>query len=187
MYRLPPLPYAFDALEPAIAEWVVKRHYEDNHAGYYRKVNELIGSAKAPATMLELALRTKPYTPINNAAAQAWAHDFWWRSMSPTPTTPKSFRLIKNADQFVDTWIKRGVALFGSGWLWLVLKPDGKLDIVALPDAQLPQHSGLKPILVMDLWEHSYYCQYGTKRAEYLKNTLKHLNWAEAERRLRDV
>jgi len=189
MFRLPSLPYAYDALEPAIASWAVKRHYEDNHAGYYRKVNELLSNgAKIPATsMLDIALRTDPYTPLNNAAAQAWAHDFWWSSMSPTPTSPSATRLIHRPDLFADTWIKRGVALFGSGWLWLVLKPDGKLDIMALPDAQLPQQSGFKPILVMDLWEHSYYCQYGTKRAEYLKNTLKHLNWAEAERRYRDI
>lgn len=181
-FRLPPLPYAEDALEPAIASWMVKRHYEDNHAGYYRKVNELLSNRKVTGTILDVALSTEPYTPLNNAAAQAWAHDFWWRSMTPTPMpTPKWI----HRDVFDEKWVSTGVALFGSGWLWLVLTQEGKLDMVALPDAQLPQNSGLKPVLVMDLWEHAYYCQYGTNRKEYLRNTLVNLNWVEAERRLR--
>jgi len=195
-FRLPPLPYAEDALEPAIASWSVKRHYEDNHAGYYRKVNELLGKSvnellgkseplgdkSDSRSMLQVALSTEPYTPLNNAAAQAWAHDFWWTSMSPEITQRPSWVHKKS---FEEAWINKGVALFGSGWLWLVLKPDSKLDIIALPDAQLPQRSRMKPILVMDLWEHAYYCQYGTKRAEYLRNTLPLLNWEIAEQRLR--
>jgi Fe-Mn family superoxide dismutase len=180
-FRLPPLPYAYDALEPAIAAWAVKRHYEDNHAGYYRKVNELLGGKTDNRSMLQIALSTEPYTPLNNAAAQGWAHDFWWDSMTPDPMPLPSWVHKKS---FEETWINKGVALFGSGWLWLVLKQDGKLDIIALPDAQLPQHSRMKPILVMDLWEHAYYCQYGTKRADYLRQTLSLLNWEIAEQRL---
>lgn len=180
-FRLPPLTYPQDALEPALAGWMVKRHYEDNHAGYYKKVNELLGNRKVDRSMLDLALSTEPYTPLNNAAAQAWAHDFWWASMTPEPQDYPSWI---RPSSFEDQWVNTGVALFGSGWLWLVLTRDGKLDMVALPDAQLPQKSGLRPVLVMDLWEHAYYCQYGTKRAEYLRNMLPHLNWAEAGRRL---
>jgi Fe-Mn family superoxide dismutase len=180
-FRLPPLPYPENALEPAIAAWAVKRHYEDNHAGYYKKVNELMGNQKVDRSLLEIALSTEPYTPLNNNAAQAWAHDFWWRSMTPTPMPLPPW---VNGSIFNEKWVETGAALFGSGWLWLVVTPAGKLDMIALPDALLPQRDSLKPILVMDLWEHAYYCQYGTKRKDFLKNTLKHLNWAEAQRRL---
>jgi Fe-Mn family superoxide dismutase len=83
-----------------------------------------------------------------------------------------------------DAWITEGKALFGSGWVWLSLTRDGKLVVEALPNADLPQRQGHTPILVMDLWEHAYYCQYGTNREEFLKNTFHLLNWRIAEQRL---
>lgn len=179
MFTLPPLPYAVDALEPAIARWVVQRHYEDNHAGYYNKVNQLLGDSPHRFTsILEVARFAVPNTPLANAARQAWIHDFWWRSMSPEATTPPNWY---SASQFEKRWVDIGSALFGSGWLWLTLSPAGKFEIHALPNAEIPA----RPVLVMDLWEHAYYCQYGTQRAEFLRQTLKHLNWAEAERRVR--
>lgn len=183
MYRQPPLPYAYSALAPAISAQTVERHYTDNHAGYYRKLNDLVkGTPWMGRPVEEIAIRSDLYTPLNNNAAQAWAHDFWWRSMQPASSVAPQW---VGGKDFESIWISRGVALFGSGWLWLTLDSEGKLGVEALPDAVLPQQQGLRPILVMDLWEHAYYCQYGTKRADYLKNTIKHLNWKEAERRLR--
>jgi Fe-Mn family superoxide dismutase len=181
MFRLPPLPYAYDALAPALSKTSVQRHYEDNHAGYIRRTNELTkGTSYASMALLDVALRASP--PLRDQAAQAWAHDFWWRSMSPRPQTPPAWL---DADAFARQWVGTGKALFGSGWLWLSLDASGSPRIDALPDAKLPQSLGLHPILVMDLWEHAYYCQYGTKRADYLRNTLPLLNWPEAVRHAR--
>lgn len=181
MYTLPKLPYAFDALAPAISESSVRRHYEDNHAGYIRKTNELIrGSGLEGRALLDVAHLSKPGSSLNNNAAQAWAHAFWWKSMTPRSTARPAWVGLA----FDAVWVKRGAALFGAGWLWLITDDQGRFDIVALPNADLPHRLG-RPLLVMDLWEHAYYCQYGTKRADYLRNTLPLLNWTEAERRRR--
>jgi Fe-Mn family superoxide dismutase len=182
IYRLPPLPYPFTAFEPYLSETTVRRHYEDNHAGYYRRLNELVRGTEWDGLPVEqIALATIPYMPINNNAAQAWAHDFWWRSMTPrTQPFPKWL----DRKRFERDWIEKGTALFGSGWVWLSVTPDRQLSIDALPDAELPQRRGLRPILVMDLWEHAYYCQYGTKRADYLRNMLPFLDWQRAHERL---
>jgi Fe-Mn family superoxide dismutase len=145
-------------------------------------LNELVQGTPWDGKPLEqIAVQSEAYTPLNNNAAQAWAHDFWWRSMHPKKLPVPSWLDKKN---FENAWITKGTALFGSGWLWFVMDTSGKFDIQALPDAVLPQRQGFRPILVMDLWEHSYYCQYGTKRVDYLRKTLPLLNWAEAERRI---
>lgn len=183
MFTSPPLPYAFDALAPAISASSVRRHYEDNQAGYFRNTNQLLRGASAYRGMplLEVALAAPPDSPLANNAAQAWAHVFWWASMSPRPQAVPAWV----GPGFAEAWVEQGAALFGSGWLWLSVTPEGRIVIEALPNAVLPQRYGRTPILVMDLWEHAYYCQYGTKRREYLRKTLPLLNWAEAERRLR--
>ena len=182
MYALPKLPYRFDALTPAISESSVRRHYEDNHAGYIRKTNELVrGSGLEGRDLLAVALLSRHGSPLYNNAAQAWAHDFWWRSMTPKPVNVPAWV----GPGFAEAWVEQGAALFGSGWLWLSVTSEGHIIIEALPNAVLPQRYGRTPILVMDLWEHAYYCQYGTKRADYLKNTLSLLNWRVAEQRCR--
>lgn len=183
MFYLPSLPYPSNALAPAISKEAVERHYMDNHALYIKKINELTkGTPFASMDLLSIALSTVPYTPINNNAAQAWAHDFWWNSMQPKHVTPPRWL---NYQAFSSEWVDKGSKHFGSGWIWLVIRPDGTLAIDVLEDAILPQSEGNKPILVMDLWEHAYYCQYGTNRKEYLTQTLPLLNWELGSQRLR--
>jgi Fe-Mn family superoxide dismutase len=183
---LPPLPYGFGDLAPAIDESGVRRHYLDNHAGYVRRFNAL--AAADPlwrSRSFEDVLERAPVnTPIYNNAAQAWIHDFWWASLTPRRFMPPPFLRY---DEFVEAWIQKGTALFGSGWLWLVVDRRGALVVEALPDAMLPQRAGSTPILVMDLWEHAYYCQYGTDRAAFLRATLDIINWPLVAQRYHKV
>lgn len=184
--RLPQLPYGFRDLAPAINEQSVRRHYFDNHAGYVKKYNALaaedpVWRTRTFADVLEYAAVN---TPIYNNAAQAWAHEFWWKGMTPQQFMPPAFI---DYDRFVEGWLKEGKALFGSGWLWLVVDARGNLVIEALPNAILPQRAGKRPILVMDLWEHAYYCQYGTDREKFLRETLPRINWPVVEQRYRNV
>lgn len=183
MFASPPLPYALNALAPAISPSSVRRHYEDNQAGYFRNTNQLLRGEPAyrGQSLLDVALTAPLDSPLANNAAQAWAHVFWWASMSPKPQPTPAWV----SPRFAEAWVEQGAALFGSGWLWLSVLPEGCIGVEALPNAVLPQRHGHVPILVMDLWEHAYYCQYGTKRRDYLRKTLPLLNWAEAERRLR--
>jgi len=179
--RLPRLPYGLGELAPAISEDNVRSHYLDNHANYVAKYNELAAQAPWSGRTFDDILANGPLnTPIYNNAAQAWAHDFWWNSMTPRRVSPPAFL---DYPRFVEGWMKEGTSLFGSGWLWLVVDGRGRLQIEALPNALLPQRAGKTPILVMDLWEHAYYCQYGTKRADYLNATLSIINWPLVEQR----
>jgi Fe-Mn family superoxide dismutase len=184
--RLPPLPYGFGDLAPAIDELGVRRHYLDNHANYVKKYNALV--AENPTwrnRTFEDVLANAPIgSPIYNNAAQAWAHDFWWNSMTPRRFSPPP---VFDYATFVDAWMKEGTALFGSGWLWLSLDKSGKLVVEALPNAVLPQRGGKIPVLVMDLWEHAYYCQYGTDRKTYLQQTLTIINWPLVLRRIEEA
>ena len=184
VFTLPPLPYAFGALAPAIDEQGVRRHYLDNHAGYTKKLNEL---APRGASLGDILAKTPLNTPLYNNAAQYWAHDMWWRCMAPAGRggggrPSGEARAVVDAlgglAAFKTAWVEQGGALFGSGWLWLTLDRAGTPRIEALPDAVLPQRaSGTFPILVSDLWEHAYYCQYGTKRKDYLARFFDVVCW----------
>lgn len=191
MFTLPPLPYAYDALSPAIDEQGVRRHYLDNHAGYTKKLNEL---APRNTTSLGDILATAPLgSPLYNNAAQYWAHGFWWQSMRPRPVggrapTGAAAQIVSQFGGYANfkrEWVEKGTALFGSGWVWLTLQPSGQADIVALPDAILPQrYDGSAALLVSDLWEHAYYCQYGTKRKDYLTRFFDVVCWGAVNDRL---
>lgn len=187
MFTLPPLPYGFDALSPAIDRQGVMRHYCDNHAGYVKKLNELA----PPGMSLEQILATAPLnSPLYNNAAQHWAHMMWWDGMRPPPMggqkpTGMAARIIKDYGAFKKEWVEKGGALFGSGWVWLTLDRSGSARVIALPNAVLPQrHDGSFPIMVSDLWEHAYYCQYGTKRKDYLARFFDVVCWQSVNDRI---
>jgi Fe-Mn family superoxide dismutase len=191
MFTLPPLPYAFDALSPAIDEQGVRRHYLDNHAGYTKKLNEL---APKGASLAEILSSAPIGSPLYNNAAQYWAHNMWWEGMRPpskgggrTPTRDGATVIgqFGSYGAFKKLWIERGTALFGSGWVWLTLDQQGRANVIALPNAVLPQrHDGSFPILVSDLWEHAYYCQYGTKRKDYLTRFFDVVCWNSVNHRI---
>jgi len=190
VFTLPPLPYAYGALAPAIDEQGVQRHYLDNHAGYTKKLNEL---APKGASLGDILAKTPIGTPLYNNAAQYWAHNMWWRCMMPQPIggrrpTGEAMRVVSQFGSYEDfkkEWIDTGSALFGSGWVWLTLDRNGRAAIVALPNAVLPQRAnGTFPILVSDLWEHAYYCQYGTKRKDYLTRFFDVVYWQTVNERI---
>lgn len=189
-YLLPPLPYDFGALTPALDRPTVQRHYEDNHAGYTKKLNEL---APKGATLPQILGSAPIGSPLYNNAAQYWAHNLWWECMRPRPVggrapTGASAQVVEQFggyEAFKREWIEKGGALFGSGWVWLTLDANGRANIIALPNAVLPQrHDGSYPILVSDLWEHAYYCQYGTKRKDYLARFFDVVYWPTANARV---
>ena len=190
MFTLPPLPYTFDGLAPAISREGVQRHYEDNHAMYTRRLNEMAPVGK---TLGEI-LGTAPLaSPLYNMAAQYWAHNFWWDGMRPRPRgggapTGAAASVVAQMGTyaaFKRKWVEEGSRLFGSGWLWLTLDPSGQARILALPNAIIPQrHDGSIPVLVSDLWEHAYYCQYGTNRTEYLSKFFDVVFWPACNERI---
>lgn len=193
--ELPELPYALDALAPHISEETLKFHYGKHHKGYVDKTNNKIAGTRLEKADLEEAIFESEGRDqgLFNVAAQAWNHDFYWKSMNPKGGgAPKGeiAKMINSSfgsyDEFKSKFVEEGAGLFGSGWLWLAR--DGKaLKIVPTENAGTLLTSKSKPLLVMDVWEHAYYIDVRNERAKYVAAFLDHLiDWSFAEENLAD-
>jgi Fe-Mn family superoxide dismutase len=184
-FQLKPLPYAREALEPWLGRETLALHHDEHHAGYLEKLEKLIGEHVKPGDTLESLVLTST-GPVFDNAAQAWNHDFLWRSMAPAPRggAPPRGALADAIDaRFGSLGVLRrefleiGRTHFGSGWLWLVAD-DFELRVLSTQDADLPLRHGQAPLLTCDLWEHAYYLDYRNERERYLESFFDHLaNW----------
>ncbi len=187
-FKLAPLPYAPSALEPAISARTMEFHYGKHHAGYVDKLNNLVqGTPLARLPLDEVILRTardRKATGIFNNAAQAWNHDFFWRSMTPggggSPEDALGRQIAADFgsfDEFAKQFATQATGLFGSGWVWLVANADG-LRIISTANAELPMISQQHALLACDLWEHAYYLDYQNDRETFVHVFLEKLaNW----------
>lgn len=183
MITLSLLPYDFSTLEPIIDTKTVEIHYTKHHQGYVNKLNELIAGTLFEEKPLEEIIKTSEW-PIFNNAAQVWNHTFYWNGLtSPTDNNEPRWVLYdaiiaKRGTflEFQDTMTASSVGNFGSGWTWLVKKPDWSLDIVNTSNAWCPITTDKKPLLTIDVREHAYYLQYQNRRIEYITNIRKCIN-----------
>jgi Fe-Mn family superoxide dismutase len=185
---LPPLPYAENALSPVISADTVGIHYGKHHQGYAANLNKLIAETKFADLPLEYIIgetfRRTDKTAIFNNAAQIWNHTFYWRSLSPCGGTEVPATLKQKIEASFGTLAAcrkeladMAIAHFGSGWVWLVLAAD-KLRVIQTDNAATPLTIGMKPLLVIDVWEHAYYLDYQNRRADYVNAVLdKLINW----------
>ena len=196
MYVLPKLPYKANALEPYISADTMRYHYGKHHAGYVKKLNELIKNTNLETLTLEILIRYMKGSsnPLDNEtynmAAQCYNHDFYWKSMHPSNEQPTGFLLdyIKmeygTVDQLKNKFIDLASKQFGSGWIWLVQKRVS-LDLILTHDADtIITNDSIRPLFVCDLWEHAYYLDYKNARERYVKNFFKIINWRFAESNL---
>jgi Fe-Mn family superoxide dismutase len=186
-HPLPPLPYPQNALEPAISADTVETHYGKHHRGYVERLNRLIPGtpyALMPLEGIVLAAKYRADEIFNNAA-QAWNHTFYWRSLrppDPKSAIPVYLSALIQASFGGLPELKRELAAaatahFGAGWAWLVLA-GSRLRVTTTGNADTPLMSGLKPLLVIDVWEHAYYLDYRNRRADYVNSVVEHLlNW----------
>lgn len=182
-HTLPALPFAIDALEPIISRETLQYHHGKHHNAYVTKLNQLIpGTAFENATLEEIIRSAQG--PIFNQAAQVWNHTFYWDCLSPAESSPDGALLdaintqFGSVEKFIATFNEKALALFGSGWTWLVKKADGSLAIEQTSNADTPLRTGLTPLLTCDVWEHAYYIDYRNARADYLNAFWKRVNWA---------
>lgn len=184
---LPPLPYASDSLAPAISATTVNVHYNRHHKGYFDNISKMVaGTALADVSLEELiglSLLDANRASLFNNAAQAWNHNFYWRSLTPIAGRPagKLKAMIERDFGSTDNLCKELAAQasgqFGSGWAWLVVDK-GHLKTSKTSNADLPFIHGQRPLLTIDVWEHAYYLDYQNRRAEYVSAVLlKLLNW----------
>lgn len=197
-FTLPPLPYAPDALDPAIDAQTMTIHHGKHHQAYVdalnRAVNETPALAGRSLEQLVAAAGTLPAVVRNNAGGH-WNHGFFWKSMTPAAQSgaPSSelARAIDDAfgslDKFKAAFRAAGTGRFGSGWVWLIVGLDGRLAITSTPNQDNPlmdvaQVKGF-PILANDVWEHAYYLKYQNRRADYLNGWWQVVDWKIASER----
>jgi Fe-Mn family superoxide dismutase len=177
------LPYATDALEPVISKQTIELHYGKHHQAYVDNLNKFIVGTKFENSDLETIVKESDGAIFNNAG-QVLNHNLYFTSFSPKGGGEPKGKLAEaiNAqfgsfEKFKEDFTAAGVALFGSGWVWLAKDADGKLSINSESNAGNPVRKGLTPILGFDVWEHSYYLDYQNRRADHLKELWKIVDW----------
>ena len=181
--ELPALPYERTALEPIISGETVDYHYGKHHKGYVDNLNKMIEGTEFADMALEEIIRKSQGAMFNNAA-QVWNHTFYWNCMKPKGGGEPSGKLadaIKAAfgdfAKFKEQFSEAAVKTFGSGWAWLVQRPDGALAIVSTPNAATPLTGEDKALLTCDVWEHAYYLDYKHLRPKYVEGFWSLVNW----------
>ncbi len=195
-FQLPPLPYAYDALEPFIDTLTMQVHHDKHHATYLNNLNAALEKhPELSSWSLEKLLSDLNAVPedirtvVRNHGGGTWNHNLFWEIMAPqaggAPTGELAAAIeaaFGSFDAFKAEFEKAANGRFGSGWAWLVKKAGG-LAIVSTPNQDNPLTDGLTPILGLDVWEHAYYLKYQNRRAEYVSNWWNVVNWDEVARR----
>jgi Fe-Mn family superoxide dismutase len=197
-YTLPPLPYAFDALEPHIDARTMEIHHDKHHATYVTNLNaalkdkpELQGSTIADLEKLLSNLNAVPEAirpAVRNNGGGHLNHTMFWEIMGPNGGSPSGAladainAAFGGQDQLQAAINDAGAKRFGSGWSWLVLD-GGQLKVLSTANQDNPVSDGQSPILGVDVWEHAYYLNYQNRRPDYLKAWWNTVNWAAVAQR----
>ena len=188
-YTQPELPYAHNALEPAISAKTVDYHYGKHEKAYIDNLNKLIEGTEFEELPLEEIIRDSKGALFNNAS-QAWNHICYFFSFSPDGGGEPDGELREainrdfgSFENFKKEFVDAGVKLFGSGWVWLSRDNEGKLFITQESNAGNPLTQGLTPILTFDVWEHAYYLDYQNLRKDALEKLWDIIDWPIVEGR----
>jgi superoxide dismutase, Fe-Mn family len=190
VHELPKLPYAMNALEPFISQRTIEFHYGKHHQAYVTNLNKLIAGTEFENATLEEIIRRATGGIFNNGA-QVWNHTFYWNCMKPKgggePTGAFADSIAKDFGSFAgfkEKFSAASATLFGSGWAWLVKKPDGTLEITQESNAGNPLKSGLTPLLTCDVWEHAYYLDKQNLRPNYIADFFNLIDWDTVAKRM---
>lgn len=190
-YKLPPLPYAFAALEPDIDARTMELHHDKHHAAYVNNLNTALADHTQLAELpLEELLAKLPDVPDsirtvvrNNAGGHA-NHSMFWQIMgAPGGAGPDGElkaaieRDFGGLDKLREQFNTAGTKVFGSGWVFVTVDKDGKLALTSKPNQDTPLMEGGRVLMGNDVWEHAYYLKYQNKRADYLKAWWNVVNW----------
>lgn len=194
-YKLPDLPYAYDALEPHIDEKTMKIHHTKHHQGYTNKLNAALEGHSFAELPIEEVLRKVTELPeekrqavINSGGGYA-NHNLFWKILSPkgggTPSGDLGKAIVDTFggfDQFKEKFSSTSASQFGSGWGWLCVDSAGGLKVISTPNQDSPYMNGLTPILGLDVWEHAYYLNYQNRRPDYIESFWSLVNWGEVSK-----
>jgi len=182
-FELPPLNYAPDALTPHLSTETLGFHHGKHHLAYVNNLNNLLPGSPYEEATLETMIR-KADGGIFNNAAQVWNHTFYFSTFSPSGQRVPSGTVARaieaeygSFDAFREAFSKAATSLFGSGWAWLCMKPDGRVTITQEQNAGNPIRSGMVPLMTCDVWEHAYYIDYRNRRPDYINAFWQLLDW----------
>ncbi len=190
-FELPALPYAFNALEPNIDARTMEIHHGKHHAAYVTNLNNAIkGTPLENKTLEEIMVEGFNTPAIRNNGGGHWNHSLFWTLLTPNAQAGPTGDLLDNInktfgslDELKKQFNQAGMTRFGSGWAWLCVHKGGKLEVCSTPNQDNPLMPGVgcsgMPILGLDVWEHAYYLHYQNRRAEYVENFWKIINWKE--------
>jgi len=191
MFELPPLKYAFNALEPVIDATTMEIHHDKHHGAYVANLNKALESAsELEGKSVEWILRNINQVPEsirtavrNNGGGHA-NHSLFWDWIAPGGSKSPSGKLADEIngtfgsfDGFVEKFSTAAATRFGSGWAWLVVDGNKKLQVLSTANQDSPLMDGQTPVLGLDVWEHAYYLKYQNRRPEYVKNFWSVVNW----------
>lgn len=195
-FELPKLPYAFDALEPHIDAKTMEIHHGKHHAGYTSKLNNAIEGTDNEGKSIEdilggLDMENKA---VRNNGGGYYNHNLFWEVMSPNGGGKPTGALASAIDaaygsfeEFKEKFSQAAATQFGSGWAWLCVHNDGKVEVCSTANQDNPVMPGIgcggTPILGLDVWEHAYYLNYQNKRPAYIDAFFNVINWEEVSKR----
>lgn len=194
-FKLPELPYAYDALEPHIDARTMEIHHGKHHAGYTSKLNGAIeGTDMEGKSIEDLLANNTDNGAVRNNGGGYYNHDLFWKVMSPNGGGHPSGELsdaINSAygsfDKFKEEFSNAAATRFGSGWAWLCVHKGGKVEVCSSPNQDNPLMPnvgcGGHPILGLDVWEHAYYLNYQNRRPDYIAAFFNVINWEEVSKR----
>ncbi len=195
-FELPPLPYDYNALEPYIDTQTMQLHHDKHHQTYVTNLNNALKDSEFASLQPEQVLRRLNEVPdavrtaVRNNGGGHVNHTMFWQIMKPNgggePTGDIANAITSSFgsfDAFKTAFNDAGAKQFGSGWAWVTLGQDGKLQISSTPNQDSPLLNGVYPILGNDVWEHAYYLKYQNRRPEYLSNWWNVVNWDEINKR----
>ncbi len=190
-YQTPPLPYAYDALEPHLDARTMEIHRDKHHVAYTTNLNKALEAHPQIAALpIEQVLRDIEKVPADvrqaviNHGGGHYHHTFFWSIMGPGkggqpqgPLADEIKKVFGGFDAFKEQFTKRAMGRFGSGWAWLCREPSGKLAICDTPNQDSPLSKGHTPLLTIDVWEHAYYLKYQNRRADFVAAWWNLVNW----------
>lgn len=197
-FKQAPLPYATNALQPAIDQQTMELHYGKHHKAYIDNLNAQIKTYPELDKMDPVQLQkqiSKYNTAVRNNGGGHFNHTFFWESLAPANKTGQpSAALTKqitqdfgSMDAFKQKFNEAATGRFGSGWAWLIVTPEGKLAITSTPNQDNPlmdlAETKGQPLLGLDVWEHAYYLKYQNRRADYIKAFWSVVNWNKVNER----
>ncbi|MCD8915024.1 MULTISPECIES: superoxide dismutase [Staphylococcus] len=191
-FELPNLPYEFDALEPHIDKETMEIHHDKHHNTYVTKLNAAIEGTDLENKSIEEIVANLDSVPsdiqtaVRNNGGGHLNHSLFWQILTPNSeekgtVVDKIKEQWGSLDEFKDEFAKKAAGQFGSGWAWLVVDKDGKLEIVTTANQDNPVTEGKTPILGLDVWEHAYYLKYQNKRPDYINAFWNVVNWEKVD------